>query len=197
MTRRIAFLRSERGFTMVELLATMAVMSVVLTVFAQVLITTSHTSSRVEEQSALQNEVRASVTRLTTDFRQATNTNGTSPVESLSGTTVTFDSPDRMTPFHLRRISYRLVGGTFQRSETTSTDTDGWPWLWPVTPGPWIQEVGSVTNAAAFAFLDANGVATTDPNAVRSLRISLTVAPKQTQGGSSTYTALVSIRTLQ
>jgi prepilin-type N-terminal cleavage/methylation domain-containing protein len=197
VTRHTAFLRSERGFTIVELLATMAVMSVVLTVFAQVLITTSHTSTRVEEQSALQNEVRAAVDRLTTDFRQATNTNGTSPVESLSGTTVTFDSPDRMTPFHLRRISYQLVGGTLQRSETTSTDTDGWPWVWPVSPGPWIQEVGSVTNATPFVFLDANGAATTDPNAVRSLRVTLTVAPKQTQGGSSSYTALVSIRTLQ
>ena len=190
-------LRSERGFTIVELLVTMTVMAIVLTVFAQVLITTSNTSSRVEEQSSLQNEVRATVDRLTTDFRQATNTNGTTPVESLSGTTVTFDSPDRTTPFHLRRIAYQLVGGSLQRSVTTSTDTDGWPWLWPATPGPWIEQVGSVTNATPFVFLDANGVVTSDPNAVRSVRISLTVAPRQTQGGSSSYTALVSIRTLQ
>ena len=197
MTRRTVSLRTERGFTIVELLATMAVMSVVLTVFAQVLITTSHTSSRVEEQSALQDEVRASVDRLTTDFRQATNTNGTSPVESVSGTTLTFDSPDRMTPFHLRRIAYRLVGGTLQRSVTTSTNTDSWPWVWPVTPGAWEDEVGSVTNATPFTFLDDNGLATIDPNAVRSLRITLTVAPKQTQGGSSSYSAVVSIRTLQ
>lgn len=196
MSRRSELLRSERGFTIVELLATMAVMSVVLTVFAQVLITTSHTSTRVQEQTALQNQVRASVDRLTTDFRQATNTNGTSPVESLSGTTLTFDSPDRMTPFHLRRISYQLVGGVLQRSVTTSTDNDGWPWVWPAA-GPWTQEVGSVTNATPFVFLDLNGAVTTDTNAVRSLRITLTVAPKVSQGGSTSYTALVSIRTLQ
>jgi prepilin-type N-terminal cleavage/methylation domain-containing protein len=192
-----AGLRSERGFTIVELLATMAVMAVVLTVFAQVLITTSNTSSRVEAQAALQNEVRATVDRLTTDFRQATNTNGTSPVESLSGTTVTFYSPDRMTPFHLRKISYQLVGGSLQRSVTTSTDSDGWPWVWPATPGPWIPQVDSVTNVAPFTFLDATGADTTDPDFVRSLRVNLVIAPRLKQGGSSSYTALVSIRTLQ
>jgi type II secretory pathway pseudopilin PulG len=195
--RRMQLLRRERGFTVVELLAMMAVMGVVLAVFAQLLITTSHTSSRVEEQSALQNEVRASIDRLTTDFRQATNTDGTSPVEAVGGTTVTFDSPDRMTPFHLRRIAYRLVDGVLQRSVTTSTDTDGWPWVWPATPGPWVQEVASVTTTAPFVFFDANGAATTDPTAVRSVRVSLNVAPQQTQGGSASYTALASIRTLQ
>ena len=196
MTQRTA-LRAERAFTLVELLATMAVMSIVLVVFAQMLITTSHTSARVEEQASLQSSVRAAVDRLTTDFRQATNTNGTTPVESLSGTTVTFDSPDRMTPFHLRRISYQLVGGTLQRSVTTSIDADGWPWVWPATPGGWEAEVDSVTTATPFVFLDATGAPTTDPAAVRSVRVSLTVAPKQTQGGSASYTALASIRTLQ
>jgi len=194
--RRIRHLRSERGFTIVELLATMAVMSVVLVVFAQVLITTSHTSTRIEEQATLQNEVRASIDRLTTDFRQATNADGTSPVESLSGTTLTFDSPDRMTPFHLRRISYQVVNGVLSRSVTTSVDTDGWPWVWPAA-GPWQQEVGSVTTTTPFVFFDANGVATTDPNAVRSLRVTLNVAPQQKQGGSASYTAVASIRTLQ
>ncbi|HEV7133037.1 MAG TPA: prepilin-type N-terminal cleavage/methylation domain-containing protein [Gaiellaceae bacterium] len=196
MTRRLCDLRAERGFTLVELLATMAIMSIVLVVFAQVLITTSNTSSRVEEQATLQNQVRASIDRLTTDFRQATNTDGTSPVESVSGTTLTFDSPDRMTPFHLRRISYQLVNGVLSRSVTTSTDTDGWPWIWPAA-GPWQEEVGSVTTTTPFVFLDANGAPTTDPNAVRSVRVTLAVAPHQKQGGSASYSAVASIRTLQ
>jgi prepilin-type N-terminal cleavage/methylation domain-containing protein len=189
--------RCNRGFTIVEMLATMAVMGIVLAVFGQFLVTSSNTSNRVEEQATLQNDVRAAVDRLTTDFRQATNAFGTSPVEALSDTTLTFDTPDRMTPFHLRRISYRLANGRLDRSITTSTDTDGWPWAWPLGAPLWTTEVGSVTNASVFTFYDATGAVTTDPTAVRSARISLTVAPRQTQGGSASFTALVSIRALQ
>lgn len=145
----------------------------------------------------LQSEVRATVDRLTTDLRQATNANSTSPVESVSSTGVTFDSPDRMTPFHLRRISYRLANGQLERSVTTSTDNDGWPWVWPTATPPWTLEVASVTNTAPFTFYDATGAVTTDPTTVRSARISVTVAPLQGQGGSATYSALVSIRAQQ
>jgi prepilin-type N-terminal cleavage/methylation domain-containing protein len=190
-------LRSERGFTIVELMATMAVMGIVLAVFGQMLVTSSKTSNRIEEQATLQNDVRAAVDRLTTDFRQATNASGTSPVVSLSGTSLTFDTPDRMTPFHLRRVSYLLSNGRLQRSSTTSTDSDGAPWIWPAGAPAWTSEIGSVTNAAAFTFYNANGAITTDPTAVRSARVSITVAPRQTQGGSASYTALVTIRTLQ
>lgn len=190
-------LRSESGFTLVELMIGVAILGIVLTAFSQLLMTSSKTSNRVTEEALLQNEVRVAVDRLTTDLRSATNANGTSPIESLGGTTLTFVSPDRGTPFHLRRIAYRLVGGRLERSQTFSTDTDGWPWVWPATPGPWIQELGSITNTAAFTYYDANGATTTDPTAVRSIRVSVTVSPRQAQGGQTSYSALVSIRTLQ
>jgi type II secretory pathway component PulJ len=190
-------MRSERGFTTIELVIAMVVMVIVLVGFSQMLMSTSKTSNRVTEQALLQNEVRVTVDRLTTDLRSAMNANGTSPVESLSGTALTFLSPDTGTPFHLRRIAYRFTGGRLDRSTTFSTDTDGWPWVWPAAPGAWVQQLGSITNAAVFTYYDADGVQTTDPAAVRSVRVSVTVAPRQTQGGSAAYTALVSIRTLQ
>jgi prepilin-type N-terminal cleavage/methylation domain-containing protein len=190
-------LRSQSGFTVVELLVTMAVMGIVMGAFGQMLLTSSKTSQRVEEQATLQNEVRVAMGRLSTDLRQATNANGTSPVESLSSTTVTFLSPDRLTPFHLRRISYRLVNGQLERSVVTSTDTDGWPWVWPATPGTYFPEIGSVTSTSRFTFYDANNAVTTDPTAVRSVRLAVTVAPRLAQGGSAQYSTLVTIRTLQ
>jgi prepilin-type N-terminal cleavage/methylation domain-containing protein len=190
-------LRSQSGFTVVELLVTMAVMGIVMGAFGQMLLTSSKTSQRVEEQATLQNEVRVAMDRLSMDLRQATNVNGTSPVESLSSTTVSFLSPDRLTPFHLRRISYRLLNGQLERSVVTSTDTDGWPWVWPATPGTYFPEIGSVTTTSPFTFYDANSAFTTDPTAVRSVRIAVTVAPRQTQGGSAQYSTLVTIRTLQ
>jgi prepilin-type N-terminal cleavage/methylation domain-containing protein len=190
-------LRAESGFTLIECLVTIAIMGIVMTVFGQVLLTTSKTSSRVEEQSALQNEVRVAADRLTMDLRQATNANGTSPVESLGPTSLTFLSPDRLTPFHLRRISYRLSNGELERSVATSTDTDGWPWTWPATPASFYPEVEFVTGTTLFTFYDANGNVTTDPTSVRSARIAITVAPRLQQGGSASYSVLVTIRTLQ
>jgi prepilin-type N-terminal cleavage/methylation domain-containing protein len=190
-------MRDERGFTLVELLVGMTLLAIVLAAFGQMLITSSKTSNRVEEQAALQTEVRASVDRLTTDFRQATTTGAASPVESVSSTAFTFDSPDRATPFHLRRIAYRVVNGQLERSTTISTDTDGYPWVWPGTSGAWIPELTSIKNASPFTFYDSSGAATTTVGAVHSMRITLSVSPRQTQGGTNTYSTLVTIRALQ
>jgi prepilin-type N-terminal cleavage/methylation domain-containing protein len=189
-------LNDEPGFTLPEMLITMTLLAIVIAFFGQMLITSSNTSNRIQEQATLQAEVRAALDRLTTDLRQATTATATSPVSVVSGTAFTFDTPDRSTPFHLRRISYRLANGTLERSTTLSTDSDGAPWVWPATPGPWIQDVGSIKNASPFVFYDANGLATTTASSVRSLRVTLTVSPKQTQGGANTYSALVTIRTL-
>jgi prepilin-type N-terminal cleavage/methylation domain-containing protein len=190
-------IRDEHGFTLPELLVGMTLLAIVLTAFGQMLITSSKTSNRVEEQAALQMEVRASIDRLTTDFRQATTTGAVSPVESVGPTAFTFDSPDRGTPLHLRRIAYRVVNGQLERSTTISTNTGASPWVWPNTPGAWIPELTSITNSSPFTFYDASGVATTTVSAVHSMRITLSVAPKQTQGGTNTYSTLVTIRTLQ
>jgi prepilin-type N-terminal cleavage/methylation domain-containing protein len=190
-------MRDERGFTLPELLVSMALLAIVLAAFGQMLITSSKTSNRVEEQAALQGEVRASIDRLTTDFRQATTTGAASPIESVSSTAFTFDSPDRGTAFHLRRIAYRLVNGQLERSTTVSTNAGTYPWSWPVTPGSWIPELTSITNASPFTFYDSSGTPTTTISAIHSMRVTLTVAPRQTQGGTNTYSALVTIRTLQ
>lgn len=190
-------LRDEGAFTLPELLVGMVILTIVAAGFSQMLISTSKTSNRVEEQAMLQNDVRASLDRLTSDLREATNAHGTSPVEAATPTTLTFDSPDRATPFHLRRIAYRLTGGTFQRSTLLSTSTGSWPWTFPTTPAPWVTELDSITSTSAFTYYDANGAVTTDPNAVRSVRVSFRVAPHQNQGGSNSYNALITIRTLQ
>ena len=197
MSHRLRKLDGEQGFTVIELAVAMAIMGVLVGAFGQMLITTSKSSARTEEQATLQDLARTSITGLTRDLREATNTLGTSPVESLSQTTLTFDAPDEATPFHLRRISYRLVGGELDRSVTTSLNTGNAPWQWPNTAGPWIATLDSITNGSIFTYYDATGATTTDPTAVRSVRITLAVAPRQNQGGTSTYSALISIRTVQ
>jgi prepilin-type N-terminal cleavage/methylation domain-containing protein len=187
----------EGGFTVPELLVGMVILAIVLMGFGQVLMNTSKTSNRIEEQAMLQNDVRSALDRLTSDLREATNAHQTSPVGAATTTTLTFDSPDRSTPFHLRRISYRLTGGRLERSTITSTNTGAWPWTFPLTPGAWIPQLSSIQNGAVFTYYDENGAVTTDPNAVHSVRVTLAVKPTQTQAATSTYSALVTIRTLQ
>jgi prepilin-type N-terminal cleavage/methylation domain-containing protein len=193
----IRAIRNEGGFTLPELLVGMALLAIVATGFSQMLISTSKTSNRVEEQAMLQNDARSALDRLTSDLREATNAHGTSPVVAATATTLTFDSPDRATPFHLRQISYRLTGGTFQRSALLSTNAGSWPWTFPAAPAPWTTELDSITSASAFTYYDANGAVTTDPTAIRSVSVGFNVAPHQNQGGSNAYRALITIRTLQ
>lgn len=145
----------------------------------------------------LQNDARAAIERLTTDLRSATNTVDDQPVITSTGTTLTFDSPDRGTPFHLRRISYRLNGANLERSTLTSLNTGSAPWTWPVTPAPWIPELDSLSNAPVFTYYDSTGAVTTTPANVHSVRVTLTVTAHQGQASASTYSALVAIRTLQ
>jgi type II secretory pathway component PulJ len=190
-------LRTEGGFTVPEFLVGMVVLAIILVGFGEVLINTSKTSNRVEEQAMQQNEVRAAIDRLTTDVRSATHADDTSPIVTVSPSTFTFDSPDRGTPFHLRRISYRLNGAKLERSTLTSINTGNPPWTFPNVVPAWIQELTSVQNSTVFTYYDAAGAATTDPTAVRSIRVTLTVRPLQTQAASTTYSSLVTIRTLQ
>jgi len=104
MSGRLRMLRAEAGMTLIELLAAMAIMGVLVGAFGQMLITTSKSSNRTLEQATLQDLAREAINGLARDVREATNTLGTSPVEALSGTTLTFDAPDEATPFHLRRM---------------------------------------------------------------------------------------------
>src|SRR5262249_4658299 len=123
---------------------------------------------------------------------------GSSPVEIATPTAFQFLSPDRGTPFHMRRVSYQLVNGTLQRSTTVSTDTDGVPWVWPATAAPYIPALPSPPSPAHFPYFDGDGDPTTDPTVVRSIRVSVTLTPMRVaKGGTLTYTSLVTIRALQ
>ena len=97
----------------------MTVFSIVLASFSMVLSSSIRHSSELEEQSNLEVEARAAISSFAQDARQVYDGDGnllTSPIESMSSTQITFLSPDRQLPFHLRRISYRLSGGQFQRA---------------------------------------------------------------------------------
>ncbi len=195
-------LRSDDGFTLVEMLTAMAVFSIVLAMFALVLSSAIRHSGEVEEQSNLQVEARGAITAFTQDLRQVYDGDAdplTTPIEYISptGTEIRFLSPDRLAPFHIRRISYRINAGKFERAMATSTDTDGPPWVLPwVTPPPssYRKLVGSVTNATVFAYKKADGNPATTALTVKTVDVVITVATKTTQSRQITYKASTTVR---
>jgi hypothetical protein len=132
----------------------------------------------------LQTEARAAVERFAAELRQAytgDEETATFPIEQIGGTSITFLSPDRGQPFHLRRIHYQLASGRFERAAATSTDTDGWPWDIGAL-GPLQRLVGSVRNTPVLRYFDTDGdeLAATSANrtAVRTVRLTLVLSTK-------------------
>jgi prepilin-type N-terminal cleavage/methylation domain-containing protein len=191
-----ARLRSEGGFTLIELVSAMAVFSILIAAFAQLLGTTVIRSGRTQEQSTLQTEVRAGVDALASDLRQALCNDTTPPVTAASPSQITFYSPDRLTPYHLRQVSYRVSGGSFQRAFATSTNTGGPPWTMPALGG-WSTLSGSITNASPFTYFDATNVVTATAANVARVDITLSAIPAGATGsdGLTTYTSSVDLRT--
>jgi prepilin-type N-terminal cleavage/methylation domain-containing protein len=186
----------QDGFTLIELVISMAVIGIIFMVFSVVMGSTIRTSTEVQEDSVLQGEVRATVDTIAKDLRQAYTGNGTPALETMTGTQLQFLSPDRKTPFHLRRISYRLTGGQIQRAMATSTNTGQPPWTFPALSG-YLKQVGSVKNAAIFAYYDANGAVTTNPGDVAGVTITVVVANAQAPGRQFTYATSVALRVNQ
>ncbi len=177
------------------MIAAIAVLSVLVAMFAELLSVTVSRSGRTQEQSSLQTEARAALNTFASDLRQALCNNTTSPVTTATATQITFTSPDRLTPYHLRQVSYQLSGGSFQRALATSTNTGGPPWTLPALGG-WQTLVGSATNASAFTYYDASDAVTTTPAEVARVDLSLSLTPKASPGdGATTYTQSVNLRT--
>jgi prepilin-type N-terminal cleavage/methylation domain-containing protein len=174
------------GFTLIEVLVTMVVLGITVAGMVAFFTMTNSRAAVTTDQSVSLTIVRTAVDTAVSDLRQAYYGDGTTaPIVAVSPTSLTFYSPDRSQPFHLREIAYRLSGGLFQRATVTSTNTGGPPWTGLTTFGPWVTEVDSVTSPTVFSYQDATGAATTDPTQVSRVTITLQVQPS---GGGSGYT---------
>jgi type II secretory pathway component PulJ len=186
----------QAGFTLVELVfATFVLTAGVIVAWSAIMATTARTAGRAQQLADLQTEVRAAVDSLASDLRQGQCLDSTTtPVTTATATQVTFYSPDRATPYHLRQVSYRVSGGNLQRAFATSTNTGGPPWTIPAL-GPWSTLVGQITNTSVFTYKDASDVTTTDPTAVASAKVSLVIAPPVGVGGAgATYSTNIALR---
>jgi prepilin-type N-terminal cleavage/methylation domain-containing protein len=197
LRHRVGFGRQD-GFTLSEMLTSMVVLGALLALASTILASAIRHSDEVEDQSVMQAELRGAIEQFGSDLRQTYSGDETAfPIESISPTQITFLSPDRSVPFHLRRITYRVSAGRFERRTTTSTDTDGAPWTFPGTTPPWLKQAERITNTSPFRYFDANGseiTVMTNPSSVQTVRVRLTAATNSDPGRPYTYETSVTMR---
>lgn len=194
--RRLA---SADGFTLVEMIAAMAILSIAVVAFTQIFAFTIRRSSTTQEQATIQTETRAGLDSLSRDLREALCNDQAVPVSTANASQITFYTPDEQTPYHLRQVSYQLSGGSFQREQVTSTNTAGPPWTMPnLSTATWSTLFGSVTTTNPFTYRDANGNVTATPSAITQVDVAFSVRPKgttSTDDGTTPYTLTVDLRT--
>lgn len=188
--------RAADGFTLIEMVVSIAVLGIFFAAFSTVVGSSIIHGSEIQEQAVLQTEVRAAVDRLAADLRQSTNAGDTSlaRISTATGTQLTFISPDRAQPMHVRRIAYQVTGGQLQRALATSTSTAA-PWTIPALGG-WSTLFRSVvtTGIPVFSYFDGNGASTAVATNVRTVRIHVAVATATAPGRQLTYDTRVTLR---
>ena len=192
---RAARRSGERGILLIELTVACALLVVLAAAISIVIGAASRNGNAITNATLAQTDARAAIDVLAQDIRQAISPDDgtTAPVEALSATQVTFYSPDRQVPHHMRKISVRLNGTSLERAIATSSDNDGSPWTIPAL-GSWQRIASNISNADVFSALDSAGATTTTASAARSIVIKLVVDAPGTQERRVTLTNAATIR---
>jgi prepilin-type N-terminal cleavage/methylation domain-containing protein len=190
-------LRGESGMTLVEVLVAIVVMGIVMPGVIVGITSAVRSSTDTQNRSILQTEARAALDQMVEDMRQSYANGSTAAFTLMTSSQVTFTSPDRLTPFHLRLVSYRIQNGELDRSVATSTNTGGPPWTGIGSLGSWVKVLGSVASTSGFAYYDQNNAVTTSATALRTVLVSLNLTMSTSAGRSFSFSAPVSLRNLQ
>jgi prepilin-type N-terminal cleavage/methylation domain-containing protein len=192
--------RDEGGFTLVELMATMAILGIVIAAFTTILTTAVTQSAQEQEYGTIQTEGRSAVEQFARDLRQAySGVDGAWPIQFISNTSIRFLSPQRVTPFRLQQIEWQLNGTNLQRRFVMTSDTDGDPWIWPtaITSAVWDTRARSVRNTSTVVFKgfeDDGTTVTTVPDDVRIVQITIEVSTIGEVTRKSTFTTRITPR---
>jgi prepilin-type N-terminal cleavage/methylation domain-containing protein len=187
--------RGDAGFTIVEVMVATTLLGIVLLIVYGTLNSGVRHAADAEARVQIEADVRGVADTFVRDLRQAYTGDLTlNRIDSMTATSITFYSPDRATPYHIRKISYRLTGVNLERSVTTSTDADGAPWTFGTT-GPYAVVLKDVRSTTLFTYRDHDGAITTDAAEVATVQLSLTVDRDTTQlPGALSYTTTAEVR---
>jgi prepilin-type N-terminal cleavage/methylation domain-containing protein len=190
-----ALRRDDSGFSLIEVIVATSILGVVLLIVYGTLNSGVRHAADVEARVQIEAEVRGVADTFVRDLRQAYTGDMTlNRIGSMSATGLTFYSPDRATPYHIRRISYRLSGTTLERSVTVSTDTDGSPWSFG-SAGAYATVLQNVRNTPLFTYRRRDGSTTTDASQVATVELAVTVDRDPTQPpGPLSYSTTAELR---
>jgi Tfp pilus assembly protein PilW len=155
-------LRSESGFMLLELIMGTVVLTIVVAMFSQLMISIVTRDTAATNQAMLASEARPALDAMANELRAAMCNNLTAPITAANATSITFYTPDRATPYHLEQITYSVSGGVVTRQMAMSTNTGGPPWTMG-TAGTAQKVVQSVVNPSApsalavFHYYDSTG----------------------------------------
>jgi type II secretory pathway pseudopilin PulG len=185
----------QDGLTLVEMMVSVAILMLVLVPTLMSLRSSERSTNDLRTATEVRAQVRFAMDTLVRDFRQAqTADSSLAPVVSVSGTTLTFYSPDRSTPFRLRKITYTINGALLTRSVTVSTNSGAPPWTFGTTT-PASEFAFSLKPGSLFVAKNAAGAVTTTPADVRRLDVTLIVNGLPREGAAQTFTQSVETRT--
>jgi hypothetical protein len=189
-------LRREQGFLLVDVLTAGVLTAMLVASAAALLVAIVGRNATMTSQAVLGTEGRSTLDTLGHELQSALCNGSTAPITSASGTQISFTAPDRQLPFHLRQITYTLIGGALTRQVTISTNTDGPPWTFG-SPLPVQTVVDAVTNSTPFQYYDSSGtdlspsggaVAGGDLSTIAKVVATLTLVPPASRGTGSVTT---------
>lgn len=195
----------DSGVSIVELVVTIAVLSIVMTLIFGIVINETNASDAFKERTQEQADTRLVVDTFVRDLRQAyPGGTGNVPVEVASASEITFYSPDRDADFRLRKITYKLVSGALTRSVTVSTNTYsdavvlGHGWTQPTGTPAVVSVLNGVTNTTLFTYLNQNNGTPIAGNPLVAVQLDLVVDQSPGQStGAQTYRTRVDLRVMQ
>ncbi|HZS25170.1 MAG TPA: prepilin-type N-terminal cleavage/methylation domain-containing protein [Gaiellaceae bacterium] len=208
-------LRSQSGFTLIELVIAMPMLLILLAGLSTTLIQLMHSNDQTQSETTLQTEARAIMNTMVSDIRQAFVGDGsTDPIITATANSLTIDTPDRYptvvngvneNSFHLRQVTYTVTNGTLSKQVTTSTNTypTAPPWTWPGTAGPTYNVMSGITSSNVFTYYTENDLQVTgtpesfpisDTTGLRAVGIKLAVSTGGTSPKIFTFNETVALR---
>ena len=159
--RRLRLRCGDAGSNLVELVVTIAVLSIVMAMIFGIVINVVNNSNEFRDRTQEQADTRLAIDALVRDLRQSYTDKPTLAAVDPTSTAsrITFYSPNRDINFRLRKITYDLTGGTLTRSVSTSANTAadvvGKTAVWTFDPADPVPVLTGVLNASLFSYKNA------------------------------------------
>ena len=187
--------RGESGFTLTEMMVSFAIFTTVITLaFGQLSKGISQTAD-LDRAANAKIEARFALDLLVSELRQAsTSDDDLEPIAAIAPDSITFYTPDRATPKHLRKVIYRVSGGDLQRSEVLSVNAGLPPWTFPGAASPFRTVLSDVVNTTIFSYLDSAAAVASTPDAVTSVVVEFQIKSLLLTGSNDVFRTTIDIR---